>query len=127
MAVVFVETWQHECCGEPFAVGDTVTWPLVPVSEHADLAVRLGADVGGRVSSEVERHVEGVPEVRLRIQRIRAAFCAYQRDPVGTGGVTHRPVAGTTVFEGLRAVDRTHEVRGGLQWLGYVVDAEPLD
>jgi hypothetical protein len=25
---VFVEDWQHECCGEPFGVGDTVAWRL---------------------------------------------------------------------------------------------------
>ncbi|MEU6442635.1 DUF6578 domain-containing protein [Streptomyces sp. NPDC047046] len=26
---VFYESWQFACCGEPFAVGDTVRWPLV--------------------------------------------------------------------------------------------------
>ncbi|WP_433342703.1 DUF6578 domain-containing protein [Streptomyces sp. CA-253872] len=27
---VFYESRQFECCGEPFAVGDTVRWPLMP-------------------------------------------------------------------------------------------------
>ncbi|MEU1518204.1 DUF6578 domain-containing protein [Streptomyces sp. NPDC005811] len=26
---VFYEDWQMECCGEPFAVGDEVSWPLL--------------------------------------------------------------------------------------------------
>lgn len=34
-ATVWVDGWQHECCGEPFAVGQEVRWPLLP-------------DVGGR-------------------------------------------------------------------------------
>jgi len=25
---VYVEHWQHECCGAGFAVGDEVSWPL---------------------------------------------------------------------------------------------------
>ncbi|MCS0605245.1 hypothetical protein NX794_29140 [Streptomyces sp. LP11] len=28
---VFYESWQVECCGTPFAVGDEVTWRLVAV------------------------------------------------------------------------------------------------
>lgn len=127
MALVFLESWQHECCGAPFAVGDDVTWPLRADPDHAHLAVRLGADVGKRVTAEVERHADGVPQVRLRVTRIRAAFCTFEPDPVGAHGVTHRPVPGTTVLGDLRSVDRTHEVLGGQQWLGYVVDAQPLD
>ena len=27
---VFVSDWQYECCGDPFAVGDEVTWTVEP-------------------------------------------------------------------------------------------------
>ena len=26
-ALVWVDAWQQECCGDPFAIGDAVTWP----------------------------------------------------------------------------------------------------
>jgi hypothetical protein len=104
-----------------------VTWPLRAEPDHAHLAVRLGGDVAERVTAEVDRHADGVPQVRLRVTRIRAAFCTFEPDPVSTHGVTHRPVPGTTVLEELRRVDRTHEVLGDLHWLGYVVDAQPFD
>jgi hypothetical protein len=127
VALVFVEDWQHECCGAPFAVGDDVSWPLRADLDPAHLAVRLGADLAGRITDHVERHVDGVPEVRLRVRRIRAAFCADEPDPAGGNGVTSRLVPGTTVLRGVHSVGRTHEVFKDLRWLGYVVDAEPSD
>lgn len=30
---VFVEDWQHECCGDDFAVGDTVAWRLLLIGD----------------------------------------------------------------------------------------------
>jgi hypothetical protein len=40
-----MEDWQHECCGEPFALGDAVTWPVVPVQDRHRLAAALGPEV----------------------------------------------------------------------------------
>ena len=25
---VWIEDWQHECCGEPFSIGETLHWTL---------------------------------------------------------------------------------------------------
>jgi hypothetical protein len=30
---VHVQDWQHECCGEPFGIGDRVRWTLVLTDE----------------------------------------------------------------------------------------------
>lgn len=38
---VFVQGWQHECCGEPFAVGSRVAWRLA-ADEGAFFATALG-------------------------------------------------------------------------------------
>jgi hypothetical protein len=32
---VFVQDWQLECCGEPFEIGDEVTWTLVFLTDPA--------------------------------------------------------------------------------------------
>ena len=32
--VVYYESWQMQCCGEPFGVGDTVSWRVALGSEH---------------------------------------------------------------------------------------------
>ena len=131
MALVFVETWQQECCGDPFAVGDEVSWPVVAVQDQELLAVRLGRELSGRVTACVERHAEHVEELRLRVNRIRSAFCAYEKVPGQDRrlphGETHRPVPGTTVLRDVRAVDRGHQELEHLHWLGYVVDAQPFD
>ena len=33
MALVWYSSWQMECCGDPFAVGDTVDWDLAPSTD----------------------------------------------------------------------------------------------
>jgi Family of unknown function (DUF6578) len=54
---VFVEHWQHECCGAPFAIGQTVEWTLV-VDDPAgglipeDLLVDFGAAVAGEFAED---------------------------------------------------------------------------
>lgn len=39
---VFVESWQHECCGKPFAVGSRVAWRLA-ADEPTPLLAALGS------------------------------------------------------------------------------------
>lgn len=39
---VWVDSWQYECCGDPFAVGDRVRWTLRP-ADLEFLAPPLGA------------------------------------------------------------------------------------
>lgn len=47
---VFIEGWQQECCGAPFAVGDDVSWTLAFLDdETALLRDELNTDVQGRV------------------------------------------------------------------------------
>jgi hypothetical protein len=123
--LVFVESWQHECCGEPFAVGDEVSWPLRGAAVEGDhLGRLLGAEVSRQLTAEVDRHSEDAEPVRLRVVAVRAAFCEDEPVPVGSGGPVRRAVAGTTVFRELAEVDERYEVLDGLRWLGYVVEAQ---
>lgn len=42
MATVWVDDWQYQCCGTPFAVGDQVSWTLTADSD--DFLVRALGD-----------------------------------------------------------------------------------
>ena len=67
---VWVESWQMECCGDPFAVGSTVEWALSPVSESRRrfFTSVFGDEVGDRVTDTEERHGTGAPdEVELPV------------------------------------------------------------
>ncbi|MDD6990502.1 MAG: hypothetical protein PUI48_01595 [Oscillospiraceae bacterium] len=39
--IVFYESWQLECCGTPFSIGDSVKW-LVDKTEHLNTPVDVG-------------------------------------------------------------------------------------
>lgn len=43
---VWVDEWQYACCGDPFTVGDRVTWTLGP-ADQAFLAPLLGPHLPG--------------------------------------------------------------------------------
>ena len=53
---VFYESWQMECCGTPFSVGDEVAWPLLLPCE--------GDALGGGWSDELSTIVGQVERVR---------------------------------------------------------------
>lgn len=38
---IFYECWQMECCGTPFAIGDTIKW-LVMETEQLNIPVDVG-------------------------------------------------------------------------------------
>ncbi|MGW2884228.1 DUF6578 domain-containing protein [Streptomyces griseoruber] len=112
---VFYEDWQMECCGEPFAVGDEVSWPLLQ-RDSADL---LGGGwdehltegdacdelfPGGRVPPDgllvVNGHGGG-PRVTGRVRAVRVVNQVYEENPPGSR--TWEPVRGERT---LRPVDR---------------------
>ncbi|MGW0738117.1 DUF6578 domain-containing protein [Streptomyces sp. NPDC002851] len=52
------ESWQLECCGKPFAVGDEVTWPITRDPERPDR------------TPWVENHADRVPTVTGTVRGI---------------------------------------------------------
>ncbi|MEV0220523.1 DUF6578 domain-containing protein [Streptomyces sp. NPDC050704] len=83
---VFYESWQMECCGTPFSVGDEVTWPLRFTDADESLAVELH---GGKWPERTGL----VQEIRLVSERNAAAV---------PGSSTREPVPGE---RSLRTVD----------------------
>lgn len=54
---VWMDSWQYECCGDPFAVGDRVRWSLRP-ADLGFLAPVLGALLPGW-------HADDLPLIRV--------------------------------------------------------------
>jgi hypothetical protein len=115
-ALVWIDYWEMECCGEPFSVGDIVTWPAAEVvdqSWYADLG--LGKVPGWAYSA----HTDDEGEIRGAVEEIEAVFCRFRlvrreakRIP-GTGILEHRSHA--INFE-------PHDDWGGPKsWIGYLV------
>ena len=133
---ILVDAWQFECCGEPFAVGDTVSFPLEllpPDRFSRELHVELrGANSAGAVRLEeggsrqlfraggliVAAGESGQPAGVLHEQRHGGLPDSMPRtsgvaERIAIGSVLYRkdgedwlPVPGTM---SLRAVERTPE------------------
>jgi Family of unknown function (DUF6578) len=53
---VYVDDWQLECCGDPFAVGDQVAWTLMVSVDHSlppEFLIEFDGEVEGTVSDGV--------------------------------------------------------------------------
>ena len=124
MDTVYVEHWQHECCGAAFAVGDDVLWPLRDDHDRGRLGRWLGPAVAATVDASVDRHTEDAAMTRLRVIAIEAVFCEYEPTPDDPEGSSHGPVAGSWTGRRLDAVAGRSERLPGLEWVGYVVQVQ---
>jgi hypothetical protein len=121
---VLVESWQHECCGEDFAVGDTVAWRLL-LAGHLEgelgwpeeLLVEFAA--GGRRESGDLLIVTVEGGVQLAVDPSAVLGGAVVRGGLVEehhGGVPDevRPVEG--VVRRLRVVRQRHRRERGREW-----------
>ena len=80
---VWVEDWQHECCGDPFGIGSTVRWTLGEPDEAVDML--FGPDLSVHVDREEDRHYVltdlDTPETVGTVTAIRSVRVRYARDP----------------------------------------------
>ena len=120
VALLFVEFWQHECCGDLFGVGDAVVWPVAPVQGDG-LVSLLGADFGQQLRYAVSRHEDEVGTLTGTVLSIRAVF--HQLEPLAAhaDGTYQRALPGSAQ---LRHVSRTQrsERLDDYEWTGYVVE-----
>ena len=130
---VWLEDWEWQCCGEPFAVGAEVEWGLVPVSSESRsyLIDPLGAKVVAGIT-HCETHHEGEDDeqpipTRGRVKSIVAAYWQLaprrNEDPR-----VHYPVAGTGILEPRETADGWEpEIEGGSRFEGYIVTLAPIE
>jgi hypothetical protein len=91
---VFYESWQMECCGTPFSVGEEVNWPLAPMDPE-DVRTWIPEEGHDRYDGTVrfDAHGDGWPTTRGRVLDIRLVRQVYaERSP---GAHTLEPVPDT--------------------------------
>ena len=76
---VWLEDWEWQCCGEPFAVGAEVEWGLVPVSSESRsyLLDPLGAEVVAGITHYQTHHEGEDDERQLTRGRVESIVAAY--------------------------------------------------
>src|SRR5829696_6933539 len=81
---ILIDAWQFECCGEPFAVGDTVSFPL-ELLDPARFADELRVELAGARPAGAVRTDEGDALQLLRAGGLTVASADTGR----TAGVLH--------------------------------------
>ena len=89
-----MEGWQIQCCGDPFEVGDSISWCTVrPDDKLPFLSKKLGARAAEVTEYEEHHVVEGPTQTCVgTVRSIEAAFCIYDR--VDGGRFDIRPDSG---------------------------------
>lgn len=125
MALVWMDSWQMECCGDPFAVGDSVNWNLTPQVDDEWLTAALGAALADEISLSEEHHDERreVPPTRVTVRGIRCAYCEYGPHP--DLKKTLYPIPGTTELIQITQVDGSESRLSKRQFIGYVIEVDP--
>jgi hypothetical protein len=130
---VWLDSWQWQCCGDPFAVGSEVLWDVLPTPpQHKPyLSELLGPELAGTIDFREEHHEDPRFQPRLvptrgRVESIAAVYC--QRAP--RAGEEPRElfvVPGTTVLEQRERADGWEPEGDGLRFEGYVVELTALE
>jgi hypothetical protein len=118
---VWVQNWQHECCGTPFSVGSTVHWTLAePEREYVDSLFH--PDLSVEIDYAEDRHMvladEDAPDTVGTVTAIRSVQVRYAPAPDDPKELS--PVPGSAA---LTEVDRSNgdEMRSG-DFAGYLVE-----
>ena len=131
MLRVWVDGWQLQCCGEPFAVGDVVRWTLLERPVEEVLTDRTGRREVLALT-HAEEHHGGAPEdtavTEGRVRRVLAVTYEYAQVPGSAR--TFAPVGASGRTRELWRVDGWEselphdDVRG---FAGYVVELDISD
>ncbi|NED10363.1 DUF6578 domain-containing protein [Streptomyces sp. SID9124] len=121
---IWVDDWQMQCCGAPFAAGDVVSWALLEVDpeDYVEL-VGEGRAEGIDFCEEHHGREEGVPQVPLEVVSVVEVHCRYGMLP-GAADRVSGPVPGTTELVPVAgAADGRAKAREGVTFAGYLVTA----
>lgn len=125
--LVYISDWQIQCCGEEFAVGDEVAWPIAPVGV-TDWESLVGPELAAALTGSYEAH-EDEPTSRLTgtVRGIRTVSCRYAPAAPPEDARTLCPVPGTTVLGGVEAIEKWYGTDFDplvLRFCGWLVDLD---
>lgn len=130
-AVVWVDRWQMECCGTPFAVGDPVAWSVRRDVDRAFLTAAAAPEVADAVQYREEHHedtaedaVDPALEVTGHVRAIRAVTCRYEVDQVEGGS---SPAPGSGMLTDVTGTAARPPQSAGRSHVGWVVALEVSD
>jgi hypothetical protein len=122
---VWVDSWQMQCCGQPFRIGSHVAWTL-RAADPDWLEAMLGTDAQQAVDAAEEHH-GGIPEdtepTRGRVTRIAAVHCRFAPMP-GSDSPTAYPVQGTGILTDVESADGWTDDSGDEHFVGYLVQLQ---
>lgn len=123
---VWVDDWQMQCCGKPFAVGTTLSWKLRD-PDPGWLGSVLGPDRAITVDAAEEHHgavaEDDSPSVTGTVSSIETVHCRYAPQAEGDPRSLY-PVAGSAVIARVWSADGWTPDKGELRFVGYVVRLE---
>ncbi len=117
--LVWIDGDEMECCGTPFAVGQTVTWTTTKNVDRERLAIVLGAEAAAAITDREDHHDldDDADDVTTgTVESIVAVSCRLAPQ----GDVLY-PVEGTAVVEPRAEADGWETERGDISFLGYLV------
>lgn len=122
---VWVDGWQMQCCGDPFAVGSEVRWTLIP-PDHDWFRVLLG---NVEVDAVEEHHGGEKKGQQVTVGAVSSIDAVYvKRAPVPNGSSTVLyPVEGTSQLLSRTSVtgwEGDSDGVLGLRFEGYLVDLD---
>lgn len=114
-ALVWVEAWQVQSDMLPFAVGQTVTWPVSSQFNETALIEHVGADTAAQISTGVDWHAlrpTDTVDYTGVVSQIAVYRCRLARGHVVPGSVETYPVV---------EVDGWESEEDGVYVSGYLV------
>jgi hypothetical protein len=116
---IWVEAWQLQCCGDPFEVGQPVSWTVTSAVDREYLENVIGAEAAAAVTDHEDHHDVAGGDVRPlsgTVTDIAAVSCHFALQ-----GRALYPVPGTAVVETRSRADGREHEDGSLRFLGYIV------
>jgi hypothetical protein len=123
--IVWVDAWQIQCCGEPFAVGSTVTWELSRTVDRDFLGSVFGEAGAARITDCEEHHGDALdadPLVGV-VRSIERVSCSYAPEDDDSNVLS--PVGGSAVLSAVQHADGWEPETDDVRFVGYVVTLDP--
>ncbi|NED94789.1 hypothetical protein G1H11_05640 [Phytoactinopolyspora alkaliphila] len=123
---VWVDSWQMQCCGDPFKDGGTVEWTLDAEPDVDWFDTIAGAKLATSIEYQEEHHgglPDDAPATRGVVQAIYKLRCRYTPHP-DRNGTLLVPVPGSATMTQIHHATGWEDHSSESRFVGYVVDLD---